>query len=88
MTAKIDTREYVTSHGKAPRGTGLWLFEVAGQQPPAECRARYGDAHDAHMATNDECPWCGAGRFSFNGSFSQARRALALRAPVTWVVLP
>lgn len=23
------------------------------------CRAEYGDAHDAHMAINGECPWCG-----------------------------
>lgn len=25
----------------------------------AACREQYGDAHDAHMDLNDECPWCG-----------------------------
>jgi hypothetical protein len=23
------------------------------------CRQEYGEAHDAHMGVNDECPWCG-----------------------------
>lgn len=26
----------------------------------ADCRKNYGEAHDAHMALNGECPWCGA----------------------------
>lgn len=25
------------------------------------CAAGYHEAHDAHMALNGECPWCGAG---------------------------
>lgn len=25
-----------------------------------ECREQNGDAHEAHMALNGECPWCGA----------------------------
>lgn len=27
----------------------------------SECRRQYGEAHDAHMEMNGECPWCGAG---------------------------
>lgn len=29
------------------------------QEIAAACRKKYGEAHDAHMAINDECPWCG-----------------------------
>lgn len=24
-----------------------------------QCRREYGEAHDAHMEANNECPWCG-----------------------------
>lgn len=24
-----------------------------------ECRDEYGEAHDAHIEVNGECPWCG-----------------------------
>jgi len=27
-----------------------------------ECRMLYGEAHDEHIAINDECPWCGSTR--------------------------
>lgn len=27
---------------------------------PDACRREYGEAHDAHMALNGGCPWCGA----------------------------
>lgn len=29
-----------------------------------ECRKQYGDAHDAHMAMNGECPWCGSSTYN------------------------
>lgn len=29
------------------------------RQRAQECRESYGEAHDAHMAVNGECPWCG-----------------------------
>lgn len=25
----------------------------------SKCREQYGEAHDAHMSVNGECPWCG-----------------------------
>lgn len=28
---EINTREFEFSHGKKPRGTGYWAFEVAGE---------------------------------------------------------
>ncbi len=33
--------------------------EQKGQEIINKCRENYGEAHDAHMAVNGECPWCG-----------------------------
>lgn len=29
------------------------------QEQVDACRRAYGEAHDAHLSINGECPWCG-----------------------------
>lgn len=38
------------------------LDQKVRDEQAAKCRAAMGEAHDAHMEINDECPWCGAFR--------------------------
>ncbi len=37
------------------RGRGNWAFEARGEMTPQACRAKHGEAHDAHMTLNNEC---------------------------------
>lgn len=42
----ISTERYERSHGKRPRGEGLWLFETRSGRVVVEVNASYGVARD------------------------------------------
>lgn len=51
--ATVTTRQYVTSHGRAPRGYGHWMFELRnlpGQPPTDHVVERAGTYTEAKRA--------------------------------------
>lgn len=37
VNVMFSSRNYIIAHGKAPRGTGSWLFDIEGQIYEAPC---------------------------------------------------
>ena len=67
MKTRIETREYLAAHGRAPRGLGPWAFRMrlANGQPVSSNRG------DATTGWHDGIYWV-------NGSYTTAK-AMALR---------
>ena len=89
-TPIISTDDYRAQYGRAPRGRGTWRFIVKGEVTREQCLTQHGEAHDAHMRLNSECPWCGAGEAVFwNLTYSQAVRIITSKyGPGPWHVQP
>jgi hypothetical protein len=87
---RINTDEFVNSHGKRPRGRGNWCIKTIPEITLEDCHRQYGQAHEAHMAANSECPWCGAAEFWFMSTpYSEAERLAERRlGPGPWYLQP
>jgi hypothetical protein len=44
MAIRIDTAQYEASHGRKPRGYGLWIFEIGGRT--FQHTGRYSEAQE------------------------------------------
>lgn len=49
-TTRIETTRYQASHGKTPKGRGLWLFETASREAVAQHNGTYAEAKRAAIA--------------------------------------
>lgn len=44
---RVDTSEYRFSHGRAPRGFGVWIFQIGNQQESTWLRGTYTETRKA-----------------------------------------
>lgn len=70
MKVKFETESYVASHGRAPRGCGLWMFQLVGSDSRCgrvdlgwfESHGSYGEAKAAARVEAKNCE-------SFDGEY-------------------